>query len=336
MIILIAGTTHTGKTKLSQTLLERFRYPTLSLDHLKMGLIRSGVCDLTPEDDELLVPYLWSITAEIIKTAIENNQNLIVEGCYIPFDWRNSFEPHYLSSIEYCCLIMTPNYITTHKHDIIRHADDIEQRLNDCLDDLFFEEIIQDNADNLAKCNHYQLPYCLIEETYSTDNLVIKKFDDENTKPLFAHDTLKAAQLFYETIHAVNRFDYSSEQLEAWAPTVEPFHSESKQRIINKLSNQYSVAAKECGLLIGFGSLDENHDVDMLYVHKDRQQQRIASCILSNLEQEARNHGKTAIATFASITARTFFTKQGYRVIRENIVIRNGVELKNYLMEKQL
>lgn len=126
---------------------------------------------------------------------------------------------------------MTPNYITTHKHDIIRHADDIEQRLNDCLDDLFFEEIIQDNADNLAKCNHYQLPYCLIEETYSTDNLVIEKFDDENTKPLFAHDTLKAAQLFYETIHAVNRFDYSSEQLEAWAPTVEPFHSESKQRI---------------------------------------------------------------------------------------------------------
>ena len=87
MIILIAGTTHTGKTKLAQTLLERFRYPTLSLDHLKMGLIRSGVCDLTPEDDELLVPYLWSITAEIIKTAIENNQNLIVEGCYIPFDW---------------------------------------------------------------------------------------------------------------------------------------------------------------------------------------------------------------------------------------------------------
>ncbi len=112
---------------------------------------------------------------------------------------------------------MTPNYITTHKHDIIRHADDIEQRLNDCLDDLFFEEIIQDNADNLAKCNHYQLPYCLIEETYSTDNLAIEKFDDENTKPLFAHDTLKAAQLFYETIHAVNRFDYSSEQLEAWA-----------------------------------------------------------------------------------------------------------------------
>lgn len=58
MIILIAGTTHTGKSKLAQTLLERFHYPMLSLDHLKMGLIRSGVCDLTPEDDELLVPYL--------------------------------------------------------------------------------------------------------------------------------------------------------------------------------------------------------------------------------------------------------------------------------------
>ena len=91
MVILIAGTTHTGKTALAQRLLEKYKFPYLSLDHLKMGLIRSGETDLSVFDDENLTPYLWSIVKEIVKTAIENGQNLIVEGCYIPFDWKKDF-----------------------------------------------------------------------------------------------------------------------------------------------------------------------------------------------------------------------------------------------------
>ena len=88
MIILITGASHTGKTALAQKLLEKYRYPYLSLDHLKMGLIRSGNTELTPmSGDGELTDYLWPITREMIKTAVENNQNLIVEGCYIPFDW---------------------------------------------------------------------------------------------------------------------------------------------------------------------------------------------------------------------------------------------------------
>ena len=87
MIILISGATHTGKTALSQRLLERLKYPYLSIDHLKMGLIRSGNTDLTPlSSDGELTEYLWPVVREIIKTAIENGQNLIVEGCYIPFE----------------------------------------------------------------------------------------------------------------------------------------------------------------------------------------------------------------------------------------------------------
>ena len=66
-------------------------FPYLSIDHLKMGLIRSGQTDLTPLDEEQLTPYLWPIVREIIKTAIENKQNLIVEGCYVPFDWQKIF-----------------------------------------------------------------------------------------------------------------------------------------------------------------------------------------------------------------------------------------------------
>ena len=86
MIILIAGDTHTGKTNLAQKLLEHYKIPYVSIDHLKMGLIRSGYTSLTPEDDDKLVGYLWPVVREMIKTAIENKQNLIIEGCYIPFD----------------------------------------------------------------------------------------------------------------------------------------------------------------------------------------------------------------------------------------------------------
>ncbi len=93
MIILITGASHTGKTCLSQKLLEKYKYPYLSIDHLKMGLIRSKNTDLTPmSDDNCLTGYLWPIVREIIKTAIENKQNLIVEGCYIPINWASDFE----------------------------------------------------------------------------------------------------------------------------------------------------------------------------------------------------------------------------------------------------
>ena len=131
MIILITGASHTGKTLLAQRLLERFGYPYLSIDHLKMGLIRSGNTSLTPEDDDSLTVYLWPIVREWIKTAIENGQNLIVEGCYIPFDWRKDFDERYLPSIRFVCLAMTDGYIDTHFKDIKQHASAIESRLDD-------------------------------------------------------------------------------------------------------------------------------------------------------------------------------------------------------------
>ena len=92
MIILLTGASHTGKTALAQKLLEKYKYPYLSIDHLKMGLIRSGNTILTPVSDEkALTDYLWPIVSEMIKTVIENGQNLIIEGCYIPFEWSKDF-----------------------------------------------------------------------------------------------------------------------------------------------------------------------------------------------------------------------------------------------------
>ena len=131
MIILITGASHTGKTLLAQRLLESCHYPYLSIDHLKMGLIRSGNTSLTPEDDDLLTDYLWPIVREMIKTAIENRQNLIVEGCYVPFDWRKDFDEHYLPDIRFLCLAMSDAYIDAHFKEIKGHASDIESRLDD-------------------------------------------------------------------------------------------------------------------------------------------------------------------------------------------------------------
>lgn len=131
MIILITGASHTGKTVLSQKLLEKYHYPYLSIDHLKMGLIRSGYTSLTPMDDDKLTDYLWPVVREMIKTAIENRQNMIVEGCYIPYDWRKDFSEKYEPQIRFLCLVMSDVYIDAHYADIIEHGSDVETRLDD-------------------------------------------------------------------------------------------------------------------------------------------------------------------------------------------------------------
>lgn len=164
MIILITGASHTGKTLLAQKLLEKYHFPVLSLDLLKMGLIRSGNTLLTPEDDSKLTDYLWPITKEMIKTAIENNQNLIVEGCYIPLNWRKDFDEVYLSSIQFICLILSETYIRNHFEAIKRYANVIEQRLKD--EDCTFERILEDNVQYLILAQKYGESYHLIDTVY--------------------------------------------------------------------------------------------------------------------------------------------------------------------------
>ena len=164
MIILIAGASHTGKTAYAQKLLDKYRYPYLSIDHLKMGLIRSGHTDLTPMDDDKLTDYLWPVIREMIKTAIENKQNLIVEGCYIPFDWKDDFEKSYLENIRYVCLVMSRQYIEDHFADVLGYANVIESRLDDT--DLTKEALMAENEFNLAQCVAYNLPYTLIDKEY--------------------------------------------------------------------------------------------------------------------------------------------------------------------------
>lgn len=167
MVLLIAGSSHTGKTALSQRLLEKYGYPYLSIDHLKMGLIRSGQTALTPEDDDELTDYLWPIVREMIKTAIENKQNLIVEGCYIPFDWADGFEEEYLREIRFVCLVMSEKYIRERFEDIKRFASVIENRIDDGW--LTPERLIQCNGWHLEECKKRGCEYVLIDGEYEVD-----------------------------------------------------------------------------------------------------------------------------------------------------------------------
>lgn len=168
MVILITGASHTGKTLLSQKLLEKYKYPYLSVDHLKMGLIRSDNTELTPmSDDFKLTEYLWPIVREMIKTVIENNQNLIVEGCYIPFDWEKDFESKYLENIKYFCLVMSQNYIRNHFNDIKKYASVIEGRLND--EDYTIENALRENASVLKLATKHKVNYILIDDEYNID-----------------------------------------------------------------------------------------------------------------------------------------------------------------------
>ena len=164
MIILITGASHTGKTLLAQKMLEKYNYPYLSIDHLKMGLIRSGNTDLTPEDDEALTEYLWPIIREIMKTAIENRQNLIIEGCYIPFRWRKDFEEQYLPLIRFICLAMSETYIENHYGEIVGHESEIEARLVEA--DCTMDSLKADNKSVIDGFQHVGEQIVLIDSDY--------------------------------------------------------------------------------------------------------------------------------------------------------------------------
>ena len=164
MIILITGASHTGKTLLAQKMLEKYKYPYLSIDHLKMGLIRSGNTDLTPYDDNELTEYLWPIIREIMKTAIENGQNLIIEGCYIPFDWRRDFDERNLLSIRFICLAMSKRYIESHFGEIIGYESEIEVRMIEA--DCTIDSLMADNKSIIEGFLHVGEQVVLIDSDY--------------------------------------------------------------------------------------------------------------------------------------------------------------------------
>lgn len=164
MILLLCGASHTGKTALAQRLLEKYKYPYLSIDHLKMGLIRSGTIALSPTQDEALTAVLWPIAREMVRTALENRQSLIVEGCYIPYRWQQDFSPEERAGIRYLCLVMSRDYLLRHFARVRQYANVVEHRLDDS--DFTLDTALADNAEALHQCRLHGLPYLLIDNEY--------------------------------------------------------------------------------------------------------------------------------------------------------------------------
>ena len=169
MVVIITGASHTGKTVLAQKLLEKYKYPYISLDHLKMGFIRTKMTELTVEDDFQMRYFLWPYAAEIIKTAIENEQNLIIEGCYIPKEWKESFDEEYLKNIRCMFIVMSEEYIRNKWDDIIGYAGVIERRLDDDTD---MERLIMCSKNFKQDCIENNTDFYEIDSDYDTDDIL--------------------------------------------------------------------------------------------------------------------------------------------------------------------
>ncbi len=128
-----------------------------------MGLIRSSLINMTVYDDEKLTEVLWPVTKEIMKTAIENHQSLIIEGCYVPVNWKDDFDEELLKQIQFVCLIMSESYINTHENDLLKYGDVIENRLEKSINK---EGFIHENKYWLNMCKTHQLPYVFVDEKY--------------------------------------------------------------------------------------------------------------------------------------------------------------------------
>lgn len=139
-------------------------------------------------------------------------------------------------------------------------------------------------------------------------------------------DCKELTELFYNTVHSVNAKDYTKEQLDVWAAG-----QVDLERWNSSLQAHYSIVAVENDVIIGFGDIDKTGYLDRLFVHMDCQGRGIASAICDRLEQFAEGN----ITTHASVTARPFFEKRGYKIVKEQQVERQGVFLKNYVMVKE-
>lgn len=135
------------------------------------------------------------------------------------------------------------------------------------------------------------------------------------------------AKLFYNTVHSVNLKDYDKGQVDVWATG-----KIDQSRWNKSLLENYSIVAIEGKQIVGFGDIDKTNYIDRLYVHKDFQSRGVATTICDELEKQANGD---RITVHASITAKHFFGKRGYKVLREQQVELSGIFLTNYVMEKQ-
>ena len=182
MVILIAGVGYAGKTLMAQKLLEKYKYPYLSMDHIKMGLYRSNIdYGFTPEsDDDIIIGKLWPIIKGIIMTNIENGQNIIIEGCYFP-NSINELPKEYLNKIIFFSMLFTEKYCRKYFMDkIIKNRDAIEKRGYEFENsNNFLEKYILENKTKKKICKINGIKYFEIDENYDNEINTIYKWIEE-------------------------------------------------------------------------------------------------------------------------------------------------------------
>ncbi|MEG2543787.1 MAG: GNAT family N-acetyltransferase [Longicatena sp.] len=152
-----------------------------------------------------------------------------------------------------------------------------------------------------------------------------------NVRKYKSTDCIEMANLFYESVHTINAKDYTKSQLDAWTTRKIDIAAWNKSFL-----GHNTLVAEENNNIVGFGDMDSNGYLDRLFVHKDYQDKGIATAIIVELERHAEIHGIAIFSTHASISAKPFFEKLGYYVVSKNKVVRNDVELINYIMEKNI
>ena len=316
MIILITGASHTGKTLLAQRMLEKHRIPYLSIDHLKMGLIRSGNTELTPEDDDALTDYLWPIVREIMKTAIENSQDLIVEGCYVPFDWRKDLSERYLTQIWFICLAMTEGYVENHFDEIAGYESAIEVRAVDT--DCTAESVKADNRAVIDGFRRAGEEIMLIEDSFGEtmerilsqppaageSALIIRRFLSE--------DAEEVSDLIVRTLRTVSIRDYSAEYIEELITRMRP--EDVRKRAV---WTHFYVACLG-GRIVGCGAIGpwwdrtDESGLFSFFVLPEYEGRGIGRRIMETLEADQFFLRAERVEIPASVTAVPFYLKMGY------------------------
>lgn len=330
MVFLIGGETHTGKTLLAQQLLERFHIPYLSLDHLKMGLIRGmSPCPFTPESPEdTIADQLWPILKGMIDVCLENGQNQAFEGCYLP---PERIKPLLGQDVAALYLIFSENYLWTHYDLVLQYENTIEHRLTAGAPAP--ETMIAANSALKQRCLLNNIPFLEISTDHSTCMAQAVQMLGRHMVNLRSYrpaDLPAVCRLFYETVHTSCAGDYSTSELDAWAP--------EKVDLANwnhKLRESLCVVAVAGGEIIGFATL-AGDILDHLYVHTAWQRRGVGSRMVLTLESAARKRGHKTIFTDASVTSRPFFLSMGYRILTPQQVVKNGISLTNYRMCKAL
>lgn len=327
MVLLIGGASHTGKTLLSNRLVEEYKVPCTSLDHIKMGLSYTD-CGFKANDvDRIISEKMWGFVSGFVNTCLENKQNTIIEGCYLPPDLAKTLVN---TDTVLVYLILSPEYIINNFHKILAYESVVEKRLYP--ENRGVKDFILENEKLKIECQAHGVKYFEIKNDYDSEILDVYKYIRDKVlsfREYKSSDLENIIWLFKNTVAEINKRDYSDKEIGAWIGNID------KEKWQETLSRHYTIVAELFNKVVGFGDINQDY-LDRLFIHKNYNGLGLGGEIANLLEEKAERNGFEKIYTHASITAKDFFVRRGYEVNKKQHVVRDDIKLCNYVMEKKL